>query len=80
MSDLDARLCADTLVQADLWGHQSHGAMRLATLPGPDPYTSYHCGSPLKYCKMIELFASDELSLAVAERPVFAFHFDEIDY
>ena len=27
---LDARLAADTLVQADLWGHQSHGVMRLA--------------------------------------------------
>ena len=26
----DARLCADTLVQADLWGHQSHGLMRLS--------------------------------------------------
>lgn len=26
----DARLCADTLVQADLWGHQSHGVMRLS--------------------------------------------------
>jgi LDH2 family malate/lactate/ureidoglycolate dehydrogenase len=26
----DARLCADSLVQADLWGHQSHGAMRLS--------------------------------------------------
>ncbi|HWL83147.1 MAG TPA: Ldh family oxidoreductase [Roseomonas sp.] len=25
----DARLAADTLVQADLWGHQSHGVMRL---------------------------------------------------
>lgn len=25
----DARVCADTLVQADLWGHQSHGVMRL---------------------------------------------------
>jgi LDH2 family malate/lactate/ureidoglycolate dehydrogenase len=25
----DAALCADTLVQADLWGHQSHGVMRL---------------------------------------------------
>src|ERR1700692_2050963 len=25
-------------------------------------------------------FASDELRLAAAERPVFAFHFDEIDY
>ncbi|WP_106409308.1 Ldh family oxidoreductase, partial [Teichococcus deserti] len=24
-----ASLCADTLVQADLWGHQSHGVMRL---------------------------------------------------
>jgi LDH2 family malate/lactate/ureidoglycolate dehydrogenase len=24
----DARLVADTLVQADLWGHQSHGVMR----------------------------------------------------
>ena len=24
-----ARLCADTLVQADLWGHQSHGVLRL---------------------------------------------------
>ncbi|MBV8426094.1 MAG: Ldh family oxidoreductase [Hyphomicrobiales bacterium] len=26
----EARLAADTLVQADLWGHQSHGVMRLA--------------------------------------------------
>src|SRR5947209_20399527 len=26
----DARLCADTLVQAGLWGHQSHGVMRLS--------------------------------------------------
>src|SRR5688500_13591086 len=25
----DARLVADTLVQADLWGHQSHGMLRL---------------------------------------------------
>ena len=25
----DAQLAADTLVQADLWGHQSHGVMRL---------------------------------------------------
>ena len=25
----EARLVADTLVQADLWGHQSHGVMRL---------------------------------------------------
>ena len=24
----DAELLADTLVQADLWGHQSHGVMR----------------------------------------------------
>ncbi|MDP9043544.1 MAG: Ldh family oxidoreductase [Pseudomonadota bacterium] len=30
MSETDARLAADTLVQADLWGHQSHGVMRLA--------------------------------------------------
>ncbi|RFB78176.1 Ldh family oxidoreductase [Methylovirgula sp. 4M-Z18] len=30
MSEVDARLCADTLVQADLWGHQSHGVMRLS--------------------------------------------------
>ncbi|MCJ2020472.1 Ldh family oxidoreductase [Methylobacterium sp. E-065] len=29
-----AALCADTLVQADLWGHQSHGVMRL---PPSDP-------------------------------------------
>jgi LDH2 family malate/lactate/ureidoglycolate dehydrogenase len=29
MSEPDAHLCADTLVQADLWGHQSHGVMRL---------------------------------------------------
>lgn len=27
--DTDARLIADTLVQADLWGHQSHGVLRL---------------------------------------------------
>ena len=26
----DAQLCADTLVQADLWGHQSHGLLRLS--------------------------------------------------
>jgi LDH2 family malate/lactate/ureidoglycolate dehydrogenase len=30
MSQDDAHLCADTLVQADLWGHQSHGVMRLS--------------------------------------------------
>src|SRR5437870_10094800 len=28
--DREARLVADTLVQADLWGHQSHGVMRLS--------------------------------------------------
>lgn len=28
MSEADAALLADTLVQADLWGHQSHGVMR----------------------------------------------------
>jgi LDH2 family malate/lactate/ureidoglycolate dehydrogenase len=27
----DARLVADSLVQADLWGHESHGVMRLST-------------------------------------------------
>jgi LDH2 family malate/lactate/ureidoglycolate dehydrogenase len=29
MPATDARLVADTLVQADLWGHQSHGVLRL---------------------------------------------------
>ena len=29
MPESDARLVADTLVQADLWGHQSHGMLRL---------------------------------------------------
>jgi len=29
LPDADARLIADTLVQADLWGHQSHGVLRL---------------------------------------------------
>src|ERR1700750_2122360 len=29
MPDADARLVTDTLVQADLWGHQSHGVLRL---------------------------------------------------
>ncbi len=29
-SQADAKLCADSLVQADLWGHQSHGVMRLS--------------------------------------------------
>ena len=29
MAEADARLVADTLVQADLWGHQSHGVLRL---------------------------------------------------
>ena len=27
--EANARLIADTLVQADLWGHQSHGVLRL---------------------------------------------------
>jgi len=30
MPPADARIAADTLVQADLWGHQSHGVMRLS--------------------------------------------------
>jgi LDH2 family malate/lactate/ureidoglycolate dehydrogenase len=30
----EARLAADTLVQADLWGHQSHGVMRLSWYVG----------------------------------------------
>ena len=30
MPEADARLAADSLVQADLWGHQSHGLMRLS--------------------------------------------------
>jgi LDH2 family malate/lactate/ureidoglycolate dehydrogenase len=30
MPEADARVAADTLVQADLWGHQSHGVMRLS--------------------------------------------------
>lgn len=30
LSDADALLSADTLVQADLWGHQSHGVLRLS--------------------------------------------------
>lgn len=29
MPESDARFVADTLVQADLWGHQSHGVLRL---------------------------------------------------
>ena len=29
MPEGDAKLVADTLVQADLWGHQSHGVLRL---------------------------------------------------
>ncbi|HEV7392156.1 MAG TPA: Ldh family oxidoreductase, partial [Burkholderiales bacterium] len=29
MPEADARLVADTLVQSDLWGHQSHGVLRL---------------------------------------------------
>ena len=29
MPESDARLVADTLVQADLWGHQSHAAKRI---------------------------------------------------
>jgi LDH2 family malate/lactate/ureidoglycolate dehydrogenase len=29
MAPPDARLAADSLVQADLWGHQTHGVMRL---------------------------------------------------
>jgi LDH2 family malate/lactate/ureidoglycolate dehydrogenase len=34
MSEADAGLAADTLVQADLWGHQSHGVMRLSWYVG----------------------------------------------
>ena len=30
MPEADAALAADTLVQADLWGHQSHGVLRLS--------------------------------------------------
>lgn len=30
MPDADSLLCADTLVQADLWGHPSHGMLRLS--------------------------------------------------
>jgi LDH2 family malate/lactate/ureidoglycolate dehydrogenase len=30
MPERDAELCADTLIQADLWGHQSHGVLRLS--------------------------------------------------
>jgi LDH2 family malate/lactate/ureidoglycolate dehydrogenase len=30
MPSADASIAADTLVQADLWGHQSHGVMRLS--------------------------------------------------
>jgi LDH2 family malate/lactate/ureidoglycolate dehydrogenase len=30
MPEADARIVADTLVQADLWGHQSHGVLRLS--------------------------------------------------
>ncbi|MBE7246380.1 MAG: Ldh family oxidoreductase, partial [Actinomycetospora chiangmaiensis] len=30
MPESEAYLAADTLVQADLWGHQSHGVMRLS--------------------------------------------------
>lgn len=29
LAEADAQLVADTLVQADLWGHQSHGTLRL---------------------------------------------------
>jgi len=29
MPEQDAYLAADTLIQADLWGHQSHGLLRL---------------------------------------------------
>ena len=29
LPEAEARLVADTLVQADLWGHQSHGVLRL---------------------------------------------------
>ncbi|MGY2050251.1 Ldh family oxidoreductase [Methylobacterium sp. JK268] len=30
LAEPDAALCANSLVQADLWGHQSHGVMRLS--------------------------------------------------
>ena len=34
MPEASARLAADTLVQADPWGHQSHGVMRLSWYVG----------------------------------------------
>lgn len=34
MPEEDARLAADSLVRADLWGHQSHGVMRLSWYVG----------------------------------------------
>ena len=42
---------------------------RVAILPCPDPHTPYHHVSPLKDGRR-RVFASDELGLAAAERPV----------
>src|SRR5215467_6564368 len=55
MPEVDARLVADTLVQADLWGHQSHGvhgiAAILATISRlqrvPERVASAPCGTPV---------------------------------
>src|ERR1700692_705223 len=52
--------------------------LRVTILCRPDPHTSYHHISPLKNDG--QWFTSDKLRLTPAERPVFAFHFDEIDY
>src|ERR1700730_17360046 len=52
---------------------------RVAILPRPDPHTSNHDVSPLKDGSA-GAFASYELGLAVAKRPVLAFHFDEVDH
>ena len=49
MPEAGARLVADTLVQADLWGHQSHPKRSAAALAGT-PATGAPCISGPPRC------------------------------
>src|SRR5271166_5669875 len=53
----DAELVADSLVQADLWGHQSHGVMRLPW------YTARIESGAMKAVTRIELTGTGAIAL-----------------
>src|SRR5580704_18917086 len=83
LAERDARrhdLIAKNIAALALWKvDRPFFELRVTILCRPDPHTSYHHVSPLKNDGR-PLFTSDELRLTAAERPVFAFHFDEVDY